>query len=101
GWLSWWLVEQPLRLHAFLPHRRAAFVAGAAAALAGLGVARAVQDGDGVPQRFPQPARRYAAAALDVNPRPQQCDSPRASAVAEGSVCTLGAATPAPSFALV
>ncbi len=102
AWVSWRYIEEPFRRRRGLLLTRAAlFGVGAAAVSLGLVFALAVQFGDGFPGRFSEPARRYAAAALDVNPRRGRCDSRPATEVEAGNVCTLGRAGIAPRFALV
>jgi len=104
AWVSWRWVEQPFRTRGAgpLPSRVHVFRATAAitgVALAFAFVARADQ---GFPGRFQQPARSFAAAALDINPRRQRCDRLPPERIAAGQACVLGAAGPdAPTFVLI
>lgn len=91
AWASWRYVEQPFRDGALRAWRRPRLFAAAGVSAALLfGVAVAVHVLQGLPGRIPEPARQYAAAALDVNPRRAACDRPSPERVAAGDLCRLG-----------
>jgi peptidoglycan/LPS O-acetylase OafA/YrhL len=101
---SWRWVEQPFRTRGAgpLPSRRQVFRATAVITSAGLGFALVVHAGQGLPARFQQPARGFAAAALDTNPERRRCDRLSPGRIAAGQACMLGAAGPAaPTFVLI
>ena len=104
SWASWRWVEQPFRSCGAgpLPARVQVFGATAAVTGAGLAFAFVVHAGQGFPARFQQPARGFAAAALDTNPQRQHCDRLPPERIAAGQACTLGSAGPdAPAFVLI
>ena len=87
--LSWRFVEQPFR-HG-RPGTRGRLFLGTAALgalaflFAGLG-----QITSGFPGRLPEPARAYAAAALDTNPRRPECDRIAPERLRAGEACLIG-----------
>jgi peptidoglycan/LPS O-acetylase OafA/YrhL len=104
AWASWRWVEQPFRTRGAgpLPTRARVFGATAAVTGAGMAFALAVHVGQGFPARFAQPARGFAAAALDTNPQRLRCDRLPPERIAAGQACTLGASEHyAPSFVLI
>lgn len=97
--LSWRYVERPFRT--VRASRRRLFVATAGIGVATLAFGIGAQFTGGFPGRLPEPARGYAAAALDTNPRRAACDRPAPARIAEGGACQFGAEGVAPSFVLI
>lgn len=89
AYLSWRFVEQPFR-HQVPGGRNRLFAVTAALGAAAFAFAIAAHVTGGFPQRFPEPARAYAASALDINPRRAECDRPAPSRIRDGQVCMIG-----------
>jgi peptidoglycan/LPS O-acetylase OafA/YrhL len=97
--LSWRFVEVPFRIGRASRGRIFAITAAIGAVTLAFGIGAQVTGG--FPRRLPEPARGYAAAALDTNPRRAECDRPASARVVAGQACQLGADGVAPNFALI
>lgn len=101
AYLSWHFVERPFRRPSGHSSRRVVF-GSALACMAVLmlmgGIGWATK---GLPQRLPEDVRALSAAALDVNPRRDEC-LPDPSVPAADRVCAIGDRSPGPPiFALI
>lgn len=97
--LSWRYVERPFRTARV--SRGQLFGATAGIGIATLVFGIGAQLTGGFPGRLSEPARGYAAAALDTNPRRVACDRPTPARIAAGSACQFGAEGVLPNFALI
>ncbi len=103
GWSCWKWIEQPFRHQTSASLTRGGlFASTAAVTAAGLAIAVVVHFGNGFPARFDAPARAFAAAALDTNPKRVECDRRAVARVAAGDVCQIGVTDQrAPTFVLI
>ncbi len=103
AWSCWKWIEQPFRHQTSASlTRRGLFASTAAVTAAGLAIALVVHFGNGFPSRFDAPARAFAAAALDTNPKRADCDRRAVARVAAGDVCRIGVSDGrAPTFVLI
>lgn len=100
AWLSWRFVEQPFRSTQTVS-RRQLFAGTAFIAVVIFAFAGGAQLTGGFPVRFSEPARSYAAAATDINPRRGECDRPSVERIDSDGVCTIGDEKAALSFIMI
>jgi peptidoglycan/LPS O-acetylase OafA/YrhL len=99
AWLAYAFVEKPFR-HA-AGSRRRLFVR--TAAILGLfgAAGLAVWLGKGLPWRYAEQAREFAAGVLDINPRRADCQGRSEARILAGDICRIGTEGVKPSFAFV
>lgn len=100
AYASWRWVERPFR-QARPGARGRLFLGTAAAGAAAFAFAAAAHSSGGFPQRLPEPARSFAAAALDINPRRAACDRLAVPRIEAGNVCSIGTEGVQPTFAFI
>ncbi len=101
AFLSWRFIEQPFR-HAWPGQQRRLFWATAGLGALTLAFTLATHVTGGFTGRFHEPARSYAAAALDTNPRRGECDRIAIDRLRAGEACLIGdPGAQAPSFVFI
>lgn len=86
--LSWRFVERPTRgLHL---RRDYIFAAAACGIVVSVIAGGLIHLTSGLPTRLSPTAQLYANAALDINPRRQECDRPSIERIAAGKSCVVG-----------
>lgn len=91
AWLSWKFVENPIRRRVLLRKRTHLAAAAATGLLVAGGLGLSAELASGYPSRLPADARRYAAGAVDGNPRGKECHSISVKLVEPIKPCRLGA----------
>lgn len=91
AWFSWKFVENPIRRRVLLRKRTHLAAAAATGLLVAGGLGLSAEFANGYPSRLPPDARRYAAGALDDNPRSKECHSIALKLVEPIEPCRLGA----------
>lgn len=90
SYLTWLLVEQPVRRKRLFPVPKQVFQYTIVAGAAFLFFGHLVDRFKGVPSRLPEPARSYAMSVWEKNPDRQRCHRRNPSLIAQKDFCILG-----------